>query len=206
MALTRDDVFFNAFDTHAAKSVEASKLLVEMLADISKAPKLSKRIKDLEHEADKITHDCVAALHQTWITPLDREEIHALISRLDDVLDSIEAASERVILFEISEVTPEVKDLAQAVVASCEAMHSAVQSLRDINKQSKKILALCVEINKHENTADLAYRTAVAKLFKPGNDPLLVMKWRDIYDHLETATDQCEDVANIIEGVVLEHA
>lgn len=205
MALTKDRVFFDAFTSHAEKSVEASKLLVQMLSDLSKAPDISKRINDLEHEGDKITHDCVAALHQTWITPLDREEIHALITRLDDVLDAIEAASERVILFELTEATPEGQDLCRAVVASCEAVHSAVQSLRDL-KQSKRLLALCVEINKHENTADLCYRTAVAKLFKAGSDPLLVMKWRDIYDHLEMATDRCEDVANIIEGVVLEHA
>lgn len=206
MALTRDDVFFQAFTDHATKSVEAGKLLTEMLEDLRKAPELSKRIKELEHQGDKITHDCVAALHQTWITPLDREEIHALITRLDDVLDSIEAASERVILFEITESTPEGLDLAKAVTAACEAMQSAVSSLRDVSKQGQKLLALCIEINKHENEADLAYRTAIAKLFKSGSDPLVVMKWRDIYDHLETATDQCEDVANIIEGVVLEHA
>lgn len=205
MALTKDNLFFGSFTDHAAKSVEASKLLVQMLSDLHKAPELSKRINDLEHEGDKITHNCVAALHQTWITPLDREEIHALITRLDDVLDAIEAASERVILFEITDSTPEGLDLCRAVVASCEAVHSAVTVLRDL-KQSKRLLALCVEINKHENTADLAYRTAVAKLFKSGSDPLLVMKWRDIYDHLEMATDRCEDVANIIEGVVLEHA
>ena len=205
MALTKDNLFFGAFSNHAEKSVEASKLLVQMLSDLRKAPELSKRIKDLEHEGDKITHDCVAALHQTWITPLDREEIHALITRLDDVLDAIEAASERVILFELTEATPEALDLCRAVVASCESVHSAVQSLRDL-KQSKRLLALCVEINKHENTADLCYRIAVAKLFKSGSDPLLVMKWRDVYDHLEIATDRCEDVANIIEGVVLEHA
>jgi len=206
MALTRDDVFFSAFNNHAAKSVEASKLLVEMLEDISKAPDLSRRIKDLEHEADKITHDCVAALHQTWITPLDREEIHALITRLDDVLDSIEAASERVILFEIDEVTSDALELGRAVIASCESTYEAVKLLRDVSKQNEKLLSLCVEINKHENTADLCYRTAIAKLYKSGSDPLLVMKWRDIYDHLETATDRCEDVANIIEGMVLEHA
>src|SRR5215207_583863 len=100
MALTRDDVFFQAFNDHAARSVEASKLLAEMLEDLTKAPDLAYRIKELEHQGDKITHDCVAALHQTWITPLDREEIHALITRLDDVLDCIEAASERIVLFE----------------------------------------------------------------------------------------------------------
>jgi uncharacterized protein len=205
MAITKDGVFFDAFNNHAAKSVEASKLLVQMLDDLPSAPRYNRQIKDLEHDGDKITHGCVAALHQTWITPLDREEIHSLISRLDDVLDCIEAASERIVLFEISEATPEGKDLCKAVVASCVAIQTAVQSLRNL-KEGKKLLELCVEINKHENAADDLYRKALAKLFKGGNPPELIMKWRDIYDQLEIATDRCEDVANIIEGVVLEHA
>ena len=205
MALTRDAVFFDALADHAQKSVSASKLLVEMLDRLEDSSKLAKMITDLEHEGDKITHACLAALHQTWITPLDREEIHALITRLDDVLDCIEAASERILLFEIAEAPPQARELAQALVASCTAMCSATQSLRDLKHQAK-LLELCVEINKHENTADGIYRAALAALFKPGSDPLLVMKWRDIYDQLENATDRCEDVANIIEGVVLEHA
>jgi predicted phosphate transport protein (TIGR00153 family) len=205
MALTRDAVFFDALTSHAQKSVEASELLVKMLERLDDAPALAKRIKDLEHEGDKITHDCLAALHQTWITPLDREEIHALITRLDDILDSIEAVSERIVLFEITTSTPEARDLADAVVASCVAVSAATRSLRDL-KEHKKLLELCVQINQHENAADAIYRVALAALFKGGKDPLLVMKWRDIYDQLEIATDRCEDVANIIEGVVLEHA
>jgi predicted phosphate transport protein (TIGR00153 family) len=183
----------------------ASRLLVEMLDRLEEAPALAKKIKDLEHDGDKITHDCLAALHQTWITPLDREEIHALITRLDDVLDSIEAVSERIVLFEIQSATPESRELAEAVVASCMAVSAAAGLLRDL-KQRTKLLELCVEINQHENAADALYRVALAALFKQGNDPLLVMKWRDIYDQLESASDRCEDVANIIEGVVLEHA
>lgn len=205
MALTKDRVFFDAFTAHAKKSVAAAELLVEMLGDLEKSDSLAERIKELEHHGDKITHDCVAALHQTWITPLDREEIYALITRLDDVLDCIEAASERILLFEIKEPTREAKKLAEAVVASCKAIESAVSTLSDM-KQPKKLLDLCVEINQLENDADRLYRTALAALFKPGNDPLFVMKWRDIYDYLEVATDRCEDVANIIEGMVLEHA
>ncbi|WP_437820005.1 DUF47 domain-containing protein [Sorangium sp. So ce1078] len=205
MGLTRDAVFFDALANHAQRSVAASELLLEMLDRLDDAPALAKRISDLEDEGDKITHGCLAALHQTWITPLDREEIHALITRLDDVLDCIEAASVRIVLFEVGSALPEARQLAQAVVESCTVMSSAVQSLRDLKRQPN-LLALCVEINKLENVADGHYRTALAALFRKGNDPLLVMKWRDIYDLLENATDRCEDVANIIEGIVLEHA
>ncbi|MGK3982954.1 DUF47 family protein [Sorangium sp. So ce291] len=205
MGLTRDAVFFDALANHAQRSVAASELLLEMLDRLDDAPAFAKKISDLEDEADKITHECLAALHQTWITPLDREEIHALITRLDDVLDCIEAASVRLVIFEIDGALPEARQLAQAVVDSCTVMSTAVQSLRDLKRQPN-LLELCVEINKLENTADGHYRTALAALFKQGNDPLLVMKWRDIYDLLENATDRCEDVANIIEGIVLEHA
>ncbi|WP_437603267.1 DUF47 family protein [Sorangium sp. So ce590] len=205
MGLTRDAVFFDALANHAQRSVAASELLLEMLDRPADAPTLAKRISDLEDEGDRITHGCLAALHQTWITPLDREEIHALITRLDDVLDCIDAASMRLVLFEVGDTLPEARQLAQAVVDSCTVTSSAVQSLRDLKRQPH-LLELCVEINKLENTADGHYRTALAALFKKGNDPLLVMKWRDIYDLLESATDRCEDVANIIEGIVLEHA
>ncbi|WP_438020500.1 DUF47 family protein [Sorangium sp. So ce315] len=205
MGLTRDAFFFDALADHAQRSVAASELLLKMLDRLDDAPALAKKISDLEDEADKITHGCLAALHQTWITPLDREEIHALITRLDDVLDCIDAASMRLVLFEIDSSLPEARQLAQAVVESCTAMSSAVQSLRDLKRQPN-LLELCVEINKLENKADGHYRTALAALFRKGNDPLLVMKWRDIYDLLESATDRCEDVANIIEGIVLEHA
>ncbi|HTN92437.1 MAG TPA: DUF47 family protein [Sorangium sp.] len=205
MGLTRDAVFFDALANHAQRSVAASELLLEMLDRLDDAPAFAKKISDLEDEADNIAHECLAALHQTWITPLDREEIHALITRLDDVLDCIEAASVRLVLFEIDGALPEARLLAQAVVDSCTVMSTAVQSLRDLKRQPN-LLELCVEINKLENTADGHYRTALAALFRKGNDPLLVMKWRDIYDLLENATDRCEDVANIIEGIVLEHA
>lgn len=205
MGMTRDAIFFDALSEHAQKSVNASKLLLEMFDRLEEAPAIAKRIKEIEHEGDRITHRCLAALHKTWITPLDREEIHALMSRLDDVLDCIEAASERIVLFEIQSAMAEARSLAESVVAACVAMSTATSSLRDM-KNHDRLLELCVEINRHENAADAHYRAALAALFKPGSDPLLVLKWRDIYDQLENATDRCEDVANIIEGVVLEHA
>jgi hypothetical protein len=206
MGLVRDASFFDAFNNHVTLSVAASRLLLKMLDNLSDAASFAKQIKDLEHQGDKITHECVATLHQTWITPLDREYIHALITRLDDVLDLIEAASERILLFEIAEPTEESRKLGEALVSSCLAIQDAVSSLRDLKKKGKRLLELCIEINKQENKADQIYRTALSRLFKHEKDPMLVMKWRDVYDQLENATDVCEDVANIIEGVVLEHA
>jgi predicted phosphate transport protein (TIGR00153 family) len=205
MGLTKDAVFFEAFGNHAGKSVAASQVLVRMLDDLGSARSHADKIKELEHEGDKITHDCMTALHQTWITPIDREEIHALITRLDDVLDSIEAAGERFAIFEITEATPEARELCTVLVQSCEAMQRAVSSLSNL-KAPQKLLELCIEINKHENEADGAYRRGIARLYSGAMEPLAVMKWRDIYDFLENATDLCEDVANIIEGIVLEHA
>jgi predicted phosphate transport protein (TIGR00153 family) len=204
MGLTRDKIFWDAFTNHANATVEAAGLLRKMLVKPSEATDLAKKITDIENRGDKITHDAVLALHQTWITPLDREEIHDLISRLDDVLDYVEAASERITMYEITESTPEAVELAEVLEASAIDVSKAVAALSNI-KDAKTILDLCVSINKHENTADGVLRRGLARLFKESKDPILVMKWRDIYDSLETATDRAEDVANVIEGIVLEH-
>jgi predicted phosphate transport protein (TIGR00153 family) len=204
MALTRDKVFWDAFSAHAQTTVKATELLEQMLASPSDSEKLAREIADLENQGDKITHDTVLALHQTWITPLDREEIHALISKLDDVLDYVEAASERIALYEIKSSTQEARDLARVLNSSSQEVAKAVSALTNVS-DSKVLLDLCVSINKHENEADTIFRKGLARLFKEHSDPLEVMKWRDIYDSLETATDRAEDVANIIEGIVLEH-
>jgi predicted phosphate transport protein (TIGR00153 family) len=205
MALTRDKVFWTAFTEHAQQTTQAAKLLIEMLEHPDRRESLAAQIKELEHKGDQITHDTVHALHQTWITPLDREEIHGLISRLDDVLDFIEAAGDRIALYQIKETRPEAIELAKALLASAEEIARAVSMLTDL-KNPKPLLQLCVEINKHEHDADMIFRQALARLFNEPNDPVEVMKWRDILDALETATDRAEDVANIIEGIVLEHA
>jgi predicted phosphate transport protein (TIGR00153 family) len=205
MALTRDRVFWNAFTDHAQQTTAAAKLLIEMLEHPDRRESLAAQIQELEHKGDQITHDTVHALHQTWITPLDREEIHGLISRLDDVLDFIEAASDRVALYQIQEARPEAIDLAKSLLASTEEIAKAVSMLTDL-KNPKPLLQSCIAINTHEHDADQIFRRALARLFNEKNDPLEVMKWRDILDALETATDRAEDVANIIEGIVLEHA
>ncbi len=205
MALTRDKIFWDAFTSHANATVEAAALLRKMLETPGDSVDLARQVTDLENRGDKITHDTMLALHQTWITPLDREEIHALISRLDDVLDYIEAASERITMYEIKESTPEAIELATVLEESAQAVAKAVAALSNI-KDARPILDLCVAINRLENNADTVLRRGLARLFKESNDPMLVMKWRDIYESLETATDRAEDVANVIEGIVLEHA
>ncbi|HEY6882066.1 MAG TPA: DUF47 family protein [Polyangiales bacterium] len=204
MALTRDDEFWTAFTGHAALTVRAAGLLVEMLEQPDRRLELVRVISDLEHQGDKITHDTVLALHQTWITPLDREEIHGLITRLDDVLDFIDAAADRVALYEIEQARPEAIEIATILARSCGELSRAMGLLQNM-KDAKPLLALCMHINQHEHEADLIFRRGLARLFNERNDPLEVMKWRDILESIETATDRCEDAANIIEGIVLEH-
>jgi predicted phosphate transport protein (TIGR00153 family) len=203
---TKGDVFFNAFTEHAARSVEAATLLLEMLEHIDRKEALALEIGAKESAGDILTHDTVKHLHETWITPLDRFDIHGLISKLDDVLDLIEAVSERLVLFRITEVRPAAVELARVLLKACQDMQRAMQHFPKLAAKSKDLLDICVEINRLENEADAIYRRAIAELFHNGNDPIDVMKWRDIFDNIEEATDRCEDVANIVEGVVLEYA
>jgi predicted phosphate transport protein (TIGR00153 family) len=199
-----DRAFYDAFSAHAARSVEAAKLIVEMLEQPERSAELGKIVNEVESAGDKITHETIARLHQTWITPLDGSDIHSLITSLDDVLDTIEAVSERLVLYGITESPKFVAKLASVVVRGTEAMDKAVRLLPQV-KHPKEILDLCVEINRLENEADGEYRLALAELFKGAYDALAVLKWRDIIDNLESATDRCEDVANILEGIVLEY-
>jgi hypothetical protein len=200
------DPFFSAFIRHAEVSVRATALLRELFEQPARAIELARRIKEAEHEGDRITHETIARLRSQWITSLDRSDIHNLITELDNVLDVIEAIAERVALFEIAEVPPIAMDAVGALEAAVAAMRNAVALLPDSGQKAKEILELCVEINSLENKADHLFRTAIGELFKAGNDPLFVMKWRELYDKLESATDVCEDVANTLEGVVLEYS
>src|SRR5215471_7073241 len=162
---SRDHVFFDAFTEHAQKSVEAAKMLVQIFEDPSRAGELATAINEAENRGDRLTHETVRRLHETWITPLDRNDIHALITRMDDVLDVIEAVSERVVLFELKEPRGEALELGRVLVRSCEKLHKAMQLLPNL-KQSKELLELCIEVNKLENDADAIYRRAIAELFK----------------------------------------
>lgn len=203
--LPRETSFFDFFEQHAALTVAGAKeLLATVLAGENVAAR-AMRVKELEHEADTVTHRCMEALHKTFITPIERNDIHRLISGLDDILDLIEAAARRLRLYEITTVRAELRQMADVVQRSAEAVQRAVNGLRDM-RNAGRILAVCVEINDLENEADTIHSDAVTRLFREEPDPIAVIKLKEIYDRIERATDRCEDVANIIEGIVLEHA
>jgi uncharacterized protein len=203
--LPRQHGFFELFDQAAAKSVEAAKAFEQMVTTMASVEADGRRIKQLESEADQIAHRTLELLHSTFITPLDRNDIHRLVSRMDDVLDYIEAAAERIHLYELRTANEAVRELARVLVAQTEVLQRAVAGLRDL-KKSRTLLDACIEVNRLENEGDALLRKAVAGLFKSGDGPLEVIKWKEIYEMLETATDRCEDVADVIEGIVLEHA
>jgi predicted phosphate transport protein (TIGR00153 family) len=164
-----------------------------------------RRIKDIEHETDTITHRCVEALHKTFITPIDRDSIHRLITRMDDIMDYVEAAAERLELYELVHMTNDVRDLADVLHRTAKQVEVAVRGLRSLS-DPQATLKLCIDINRLENEADAILRRSVARLFKEETDSIKIIKWKEVYENLESATDRCEDVANIIEGVILEHA
>jgi hypothetical protein len=203
--LPREEDFFGLFERHAALTVEGAREMQRLVQGGQNTRVLASRIKEIEHETDVITHACVERLHKTFITPFDRDDIHRLITRMDDVMDYIEAAAISVMLYELTDMTTPARELADVLVRSTEAVAIAVGGLKKV-KQSDVILKACIEVNRLENEGDEILRNALADLFRGATDPLLVLKWKEVYEALENATDRCEDVANIIEGVVLEHA
>jgi predicted phosphate transport protein (TIGR00153 family) len=203
--LPREDDFFALFERHAALTVDGAKEMQRLVQGGENIRALAMRIKEIEHETDVITHSCVERLHKTFITPFDRDDIHRLITRMDDVMDYIESAAIAVMLYELTDMTEPARRLADVLVRSTESVSVAVAGLKTV-KQSQSILDACIEVNRLENEGDEILRGALAELFRGATDPLLVLKWKEVYEALENATDRCEDVANIIEGVVLEHA
>jgi predicted phosphate transport protein (TIGR00153 family) len=203
--MPKTDTFYDFFEKQAALTVEGVRLLKELLEDFTDVQRKVQEIKDVEHHADDVTHRAFELLHTQFITPFDRADIHRLLSRIDDVLDLADAAAERLWLYDVGSVVPEARELAGVLLAQARKMQDAVHGLRDI-KDSKVILDACLEINVLENQADTLLRQALAHLFKSGSDTLRVIKWKEVLDLIETATDRAEDVANVIEGVVLENA
>ncbi len=196
--------FFGIFESASKNLNKGALLLVEMMENFSDAEVKAKQIYDAEQEGDMLTHEVMRKLNKTFLTPIDREDIHALVSRIDDVLDLIWAAVDRVILFKLESSTPEAIDLSKNLLTTTEIITKAVTSLR--GKKYSYVQEFCIEINRLENKGDRIFRTALAKLFDEVKDPILVIKWKEVYEHLEDAFDKCEDVANILESIVLKHA
>jgi predicted phosphate transport protein (TIGR00153 family) len=203
--LPHDASFFEHFEHQGRKTVEGCRAFLDMVENPRDLDARAQRVKQIEHECDEITHAVVEALHKTFITPIDRNDIYRLITKMDDIMDFVEAAADRLALYDIPTMTKEAGDLARCLVQSAEHVLGAVSSIRDLGKPNG-ILQHCIEINRLENVADGILRSALARLFREERDPIAVIKWKEIYETLETATDRCEDVANIIEGVVLENS
>lgn len=203
--LPRETSFFDFFEQHATLTIEGTKEFLSLVTTGANIAAKCRRISDIEHETDMITHRCVESLHKTFITPIDRDSIHQLITRMDDIMDFVEAASERIELYELTVMTSDVRDLADVLHRSALQVEGAIRGLRAL-KDPQATIKLCIDINRLENEADAILRRSVARLFKEEKDPIMVIKWKEIYENLESATDRCEDVANTIEGVILEHA
>jgi Phosphate transport regulator (distant homolog of PhoU) len=201
--LPRETSFFDFFDQHIALTIDGTRQFLTLISDGNNIETEAKRIKSIESECDTITHRCIEALHKTFITPLDRNDILRLISRLDDVMDFVEAAAGRTALYELKEIPPGIRELADILCRATVALQGALNGLRNM-ENSAAIRKHCIEVNRLENEADSVLRNALARLFKNEKNPVQIMMWKEIYENLETATDRCEDVANIIEGVVLE--
>jgi len=202
--LPRQTNFFDFFEQHAAISVEAALELAKIGRDNPDIDEIARRIKTLEHQADEVTHRCMEMLHKTFITPIDRNDIHRIASKLDDVADYIDAVARQMSLFEIKEFPESVREAVVVLHQATEAVERAVKGLRNMRNPTA-ILGECIRINELENQADRIKASSVARLFREESNPIVVLKWYQIFQALENVTDACEDVANVIEGIVLEH-
>jgi len=197
--------FFDLFEKSSRNLVVAAGKLVDLFDDYHDIEAKIKVIKEMERLGDTITHDIMRNLHSTFVTPIDREDIALLCQRLDDVMDFIEGAAKRTLLYRVSEPTQKAKDLAAIILKITYKVNEVMPLLRRSSNYNE-ILEQCVEINRLENEADEVLHSALVELFDNNQNILDVIKWREIYEHLESATDRGEDVANVLEAVVLKHA
>lgn len=192
------------FEQAALNVNKSAILLVEMMEDLSIADIKSKEIYEAEQEGDMLTHEVMRKLNKTFLTPVDREDIHALVNSLDDVIDLIWASADRASMFKLDTPQQEAIDMSKTLFETTEFITKAIGSLKD--KKYSYIQEYCIEINRLENRGDRIFREALVKLFDTIKDPIMVIKWKEVYEHLEEAHDNCEDVADILESIVLKHA
>jgi len=203
--IPREEKFFDLFQESAQNMVKAAQSLKEMVDTWEHVEGRVGEITELEHQGDTITHDIMARLHRTFVTPFDREDIVMLAHALDDVTDFIQAAADAMIIYKVDRPGQRAQELADIIVQATEEVERVMPQLRKRIVLSQ-VLKRCVEINRLENVADRVYRSAMAELFSDSTDIAHVIKWREIYEYMESATDRCEDVADVLEGVALKHA
>lgn len=197
--------FFDLFEKDADNVLRAARQLKDLVDEFQNVEEKVRLINEREHEGDFITHTIVEQLNKTFVTPFDREDIHALTCALDDVMDRMEAAAEAMHIYNVTEPMPEARALVDVIVKSAEEIALAIPLLRD-RQQMPMILERCIEINRLENEADRIHRRALMPLFRGSHEALEVIKWKEIYEQLETATDRCEDVADVLQAMVMKHA
>ncbi len=203
--IPKEHKFFDLFEESAQNTVKAAQTLKEVVDNWQIVDSLVAEITEMEHRGDTITHQVISLLHRTFVTPFDREDIALLAHTMDDVLDFIHSAADAMFIYKIENPTERAKQLADIIVQGAAEVEKAVRGLRK-RSELKRIMERCVEINRLENMADRVYRAAMAELFENTTDIAQVIIWREIYGHMESATDRCEDVADVLEGVALKHA
>ncbi len=201
--IPKEEQFFKMFQEMGEIIVTGAKQLKNMLDDFSDPVASQRAIKDTEHRGDVQTHDIIKKLNKSFITPFDREDIYSLASALDDILDLIDGSAQRLVMYNVEASTPEAKELAFLILQGAEAINRA---LHVMGGKLEPIAEFCVQVNALENEADRVCREAVSRLFDEEKDPIQLIKWKEIYETLEKATDKCEDAANILESVVLKNA
>ena len=206
--LPREQVFFDLFEKSAQNVHRGALKLMEIVGRFRDLSVLAREMKDIEHEGDRITHEVIERLNRSFITPLDREDIHVLAGCLDDVLDFMDTAVNRMMLYKFAEPTEDAVALARCLERATTILQDAVPRLRKLHNKHEveALLKCCVDVNTQENEGDRIQQHALATLFENGQDAIFVIKWKDVYQDLETATDRCEDVANAIESIVLKNA
>ncbi len=203
--IPKEQKFFELFEESAQNIVKASQALKEMLDTWQFIDSRVAEITEMEHQGDTITHQIISLLHRTFVTPFDREDVALLAHTMDDILDFIHSAADAMFIYKVDSATNRAKELADIIVRGATEVDMAVRGLRR-RSELKNIMERCVEINRLENMADRIFRAAMAELFENTTDATQLIKWREIYEHMEAATDRCEDVANVLEGVALKHA
>ncbi len=201
--IPKDEKFFAMFKEMTVNIVDGAEMLKEMLDTFEDPAGSQRRIKEVEHKGDQQTHEIIKKLNKSFITPLDREDIYALSGALDDILDLIDASAQRFVMYNVEKPTPEAKELAFLILRGAQTIHKAVSHM---GGKFEHIAEHCVEVNALENEADRVCREAISRLFDEEKDPIQLIKWKEIYETLEKATDKCEDAANILESVVLKNA
>jgi len=203
--MPREQKFFDLFEEAAKNISKAAKVLKEMLDTWQFIDSHVAEITEMEHTGDTITHQIISLLHRTFVTPFDREDIALLAHTMDDIIDFIHSSADSMFIYKITSPTKRAQELADVIVQGAAEMEIAVAGLRK-RSDFKNMLERCVEMNRLENVADRIYRAAIGELFDNTSDLVQIIKWREIYEHMESATDRCEDVANVLEGVALKHA